>query len=89
MHGQVKSHKRGKSAVRAHKRAYKNKVGKVMHEFKVGSLTTHGKTVTNRKQAIAIALSEGERHAAKQAVLKKLIKRRHSRTYDRNKEMEH
>jgi hypothetical protein len=34
------------------------KVAKVMREFKAGTLTTHGKVVTNREQAIAIALNE-------------------------------
>jgi hypothetical protein len=37
----------------------KSKVEKVMHEFKVKSLRSgSGQKVTNRKQAIAIALSE-------------------------------
>jgi hypothetical protein len=38
-----------------------DKVGKVMHEFKTGTLHTaskKGPVVKNRKQAIAIALSE-------------------------------
>ena len=42
----------------------KEKVGKVMHEFKAGSLHSgshHGAIVTNPKQAIAIALSEGRK----------------------------
>lgn len=35
------------------------KVGKVMHEFKEGKLkSSSGQKVTNRKQAIAIGLSE-------------------------------
>ena len=37
------------------------KVGKVMHEFKAGTLhsgSKKGPEVTNRKQAIAIAMSE-------------------------------
>lgn len=37
------------------------KVGKVMHEFKAGELhsgSKSGPAVTNKKQAIAIALSE-------------------------------
>lgn len=41
--------------------AKQNKVRKVMHEYKVGSLHTgskKGPLVKNRKQAIAIALSE-------------------------------
>jgi hypothetical protein len=38
----------------------KTKTQKVMHEFKTGTLHSGkgGKTVTSRKQAIAIALSE-------------------------------
>lgn len=39
----------------------KGKMGKVMHEFKVGTLHSGSKSgpkVTNRKQAIAIGLSE-------------------------------
>ena len=36
------------------------KVGKVMHEYKTGTLHSGkgGKVVTNKKQAIAISLSE-------------------------------
>lgn len=37
------------------------KIGKVMHEFKMGTLNTGSKTgpvVKNRKQAIAIAMSQ-------------------------------
>lgn len=37
------------------------KIGKVMHEFKAGTLNTGSKTgpvVKNRKQAIAIAMSQ-------------------------------
>jgi len=37
------------------------KVAKVMHEFKEHELKTHGKVVTNPKQAIAIALSEARK----------------------------
>jgi len=41
------------------KAAKKRKVGKVLGEFKSDSLkSSSGKKVTNRKQAIAIALSE-------------------------------
>ena len=38
------------------------KVGKVMHEFKTGTLHSGkgGKVVTNQKQAIAIAMSEAK-----------------------------
>ncbi len=40
----------------------KTKVEQVMHEYKTGSLkSSSGDKVTNRKQAIAIALSEQER----------------------------
>lgn len=41
-----------------------SKVTKVMHEFGSGTLHSGSKTgprVTNRKQAVAIALSEGRR----------------------------
>lgn len=43
--------------------AKKNKVQKVMHEFKAGSLHSGkgGPVVKSKKQAIAIALSEQER----------------------------
>ena len=39
------------------------KMEKVMHEWKEGSLRSggSGKVVTNRKQAIAIGISEGQR----------------------------
>lgn len=36
----------------------KRKVEKVLHEYKEGELETHGREVTSRKQAVAIALSE-------------------------------
>ena len=56
-------------------KAQQNKVGKVMHEYKVGTLHSgvakKGKkkrVVKNRKQAIAIALSE----ASKLKALKKM-----------------
>ena len=43
------------------------KIEKVMHEFKMGKLKSGKSTkkVTNRKQAIAIALSEAERKKKK------------------------
>jgi len=46
----------------------KSKVEKVMHEFKDGSLhsgSKKGPQVTNRKQAIAIALSEAKKAAGR------------------------
>ena len=44
----------------------KGKVEKVMHEFKEGKLKSGGKKkVTNRKQAVAIALSEAREAGAK------------------------
>jgi hypothetical protein len=46
----------------------KTKIEKVMHEFKGGSLhsgSKKGPKVTNRKQAIAIALSEEKRFVKK------------------------
>jgi len=43
----------------------KDKVAEIMHEFKDGTLKdSHGNLVTNRKQAIAIALSVASRMAA-------------------------
>ena len=46
-----------------------NKVEKVMHEFKEGSLKSgkegHGGKVRSRKQAIAIGLSEARKAGAK------------------------
>ena len=46
----------------------KKKVGTVLHEFKAGNLRSgskKGPKVTKRKQAIAIALSEGEKVESK------------------------
>src|SRR3954452_16155943 len=44
----------------------RGKVEKVMHEYKEGELKSGGrKRVTNRKQAIAIALSEARQSGAK------------------------
>lgn len=46
----------------------KDKVEKVMHEFKEGELhsgSKHGPEVKNRKQAVAIALSEKRKAMAK------------------------
>ena len=52
------------------------KVEKVMHEMKEGKLKsgTSGKKVTNRKQAIAIGLSEARAAGAK--VPKKIAKKK-------------
>jgi hypothetical protein len=48
------------------KRKGKAKVSKVMHEFKEGALKSgSGKKVTNRKQAVAVALSEARRAGAR------------------------
>ena len=50
----------------------KAKVGKVMHEYKHGHLKAGGRAkVKNRKQAVAIALSEARRSGAKVAPAKK------------------
>lgn len=47
------------------------KVQKVMHEFKHGTLKTYaGQAVKNRRQAIAIALSEARRAKARGRVEK-------------------
>jgi hypothetical protein len=43
-----------------------DKVGKVMHEFKKGKLkSSSGEKVTNRKQAIAIGISEAKEKGLK------------------------
>ncbi|AZA46950.1 hypothetical protein EG346_01415 [Chryseobacterium carnipullorum] len=43
-----------------------DKVGKVMHEFKEGKLkSSSGEKVTNRKQAIAIGISEAKEKGLK------------------------
>lgn len=44
-----------------------DKVGKVMHEYKEGSLKSgkSGKPVKSRKQAVAIGLSEARKSGAK------------------------
>ena len=45
---------------------HRNKVGKVMKEFKSGALKSgSGKKVTNRKQAIAIGISEANKRKRK------------------------
>lgn len=48
------------------KRTVKSKMGKVMHEYKHHELKSgrSGKSVKNRKQAIAIGLSEARRSGA-------------------------
>jgi len=44
----------------------KQKISKVMHEFKEGTLKSGGrKKVTSRKQAVAVALSEARKSGAK------------------------
>jgi hypothetical protein len=44
----------------------KAKVGKVMHEFNEGTLSSRGGAkVTNRKQAVAVALNEARRSGAR------------------------
>lgn len=51
----------------------KNKVEKVMHEFKEGKLKSgrSNKKVTSRKQAVAIGLSEARKAGAKVPAKKK------------------
>lgn len=42
------------------------KIGEVMHEFKEGKLkTSAGKKVTDRKQAVAIGISEAQQEGFK------------------------
>jgi len=57
--------KKGSSRKRASTKG-RGKVEKVMHEYKHGELKSGGrKKVKNRKQAVAIALSEARRSGAK------------------------
>ncbi|REC48684.1 MULTISPECIES: DUF6496 domain-containing protein [Chryseobacterium] len=43
-----------------------DKIGKVMHEFKEGKLkSSSGEKVTNRKQAVAIGISEAKQEGLK------------------------
>ena len=53
--------------VRRYSKASGDKVAKVMHERKAGTLKSGstGKTVTSKKQAIAIGLSEARREGKK------------------------
>lgn len=48
-------------AKRKYSEAAQDKIGDVMHEFKEGKLkSSSGEKVTDRKQAIAIGISEAE-----------------------------
>ena len=58
--------KLGAGAAKRKKLPGKEKVGVVMSEFKRGTLNSgSGDKVTNRKQAVAIALSEARKSGAK------------------------
>ena len=60
---------------RKYSEAAQKKVGKVMHEFKEGQLkSSSGQKVTNRKQAIAIGISEAREAGLKVPKLKKAKK---------------
>lgn len=51
---------------RNYSKAAQEKIGEVMHEFKEGNLkSSSGKKVTNRKQAIAIGISEADQKGLK------------------------
>jgi len=54
------------------KKVAAKKAAKVMHEFKAGTLHSGkgGPVVKSRQQAVAIAISEGKRAAAKKSVPK-------------------
>jgi hypothetical protein len=55
-----------KAMAKKYSEAAQKKVGKVMHEFKQGELkSSSGQKVTNRKQAVAIGLSEARERGAK------------------------
>ena len=57
--------------------AAQKKVGKVMHEFKEGELkSSSGDKVTDRKQAIAIGISEAKQSGLKVPAKKKTAKRK-------------
>jgi hypothetical protein len=57
--GETEMEERDDAAMPKTKKAKQAKIAKVMHEFKTGTLKgSDKKAVTNRKQAIAIALSE-------------------------------
>jgi hypothetical protein len=54
--------------IKKKKKKFKDKIEKVMHEFKEGELhsgSKKGPEVTNRKQAVAIALSEARKKVKK------------------------
>lgn len=54
------------------KSKFQNKVGKVMGEYESGDLYSgSGKKVTSRKQAIAIALSEGRATSKRKSMKRK------------------
>lgn len=54
----------------------KGKVRKVMHEYKEGELKSgSGRKVTNRKQAVAIALNEAREAGARIPAKKKAVKK--------------
>jgi hypothetical protein len=57
-----------------HSKKYQNKIEKVMHEFKEGTLKSGkkgiGGKVTNRKQAIAIGISEAKEAGLKVPAIK-------------------
>ena len=53
-------------AKRKYSEAAQDKIGDVMHEFKEGKLkSSSGEKVTDRKQAIAIGISEAEQEGLK------------------------
>ena len=55
--------KSSKRLSRKKKACKRNKISRVMREFKIGKLKMKsGKVVVNRKQAIAIALSESDKY---------------------------
>lgn len=64
----IKEAHKAKSPVPSKKKAKKDKVEKVMHEYKEGSLhsgSKKGPQVKSKKQAVAIALSEARKAGQK------------------------
>lgn len=60
---------------------FQRKVGKVMGEFKEGTLHSgkSGRIVANPKQAIAIALSEARKAAGNQSAVTSAVRRKFGR----------
>lgn len=67
MASKKRSSSSGKSSGRKYGKKAQRKISKVMHEFGEGKLKSgsSGRRVTNRKQAVAIGISEARREGDK------------------------